>query len=147
MCFFCTDPSTLDWYGSSTRYLLLLGQIFFSVFSFPISLRCFHCLCLVLGPPKHHYYGSNYCSIVLSFVSGSLYQFQSSVAIAVSFRCEVTVLVHGLSGKFPNVQNSPPLRLPSGARQVLLFSNEFDELRRENRIGLSCLVIVLCFFM
>jgi len=26
-------------------------------------------------------------------------------------------------------------------------SNEFDELRRENRIALSCLVIVLFFFM
>ena len=55
--------------------------------------------------------------------------------------------VHGLSGKFPNVQNSPPLRRPSGARQVLVSSNEFDELRRENRVALSCLVIVLCFFM
>jgi hypothetical protein len=55
--------------------------------------------------------------------------------------------VHGLSRKFPNVQNSPPLRRPSGARQVLLSSNEFDELCRENRIALSCLVIVLCFFM
>jgi len=55
--------------------------------------------------------------------------------------------IHGLSGKFPNVQNSPPLRRPSGARQVLLSSNEFDELRRENRIAISCLVIVLCFFM
>jgi hypothetical protein len=55
--------------------------------------------------------------------------------------------IHGLCGKFPNVQNSPPLRRPSGARQVLLSSNEFDELRRENRIALSCLVIVLCFFM
>ena len=49
--------------------------------------------------------------------------------------------------KFPNVQNSLPLRRPSGARQVLLSSNEFDELRRENRIALSCLVIVLCFVM
>jgi hypothetical protein len=57
------------------------------------------------------------------------------------------ITVHGLSGKFPNVQNSPPLRRPSGAWQVLLSSNEFDELRRENRIALSCLVIVLCFFM
>ena len=56
-------------------------------------------------------------------------------------------LVHWLSGKFRNVQNSPPMRRPSGARQVLLSSNEFDELRRENRIALSCLVIVLCFFM
>ena len=55
--------------------------------------------------------------------------------------------VHGLSGKFPHVQNSPPFRRPSAARQVLLCSNEFDELRRENRIALSCLVIVLCFFM
>ena len=55
--------------------------------------------------------------------------------------------LHGLSGKFPNFQNSPPLRRPSGARQVLLSSNEFDDLRRENRIALSCLVIVLCFFM
>jgi hypothetical protein len=55
--------------------------------------------------------------------------------------------IHGLSGKFPNVQNSPPLRQPSGERQVLLSNNEFDELRRENRIALSCLVIVLCFFM
>jgi hypothetical protein len=45
----------------------------------------------------------------------------------------------GLSGKFPNVQNSPPLRRPSEARQVLLSSNEFDELRHENRIALSCL--------
>ena len=57
------------------------------------------------------------------------------------------VHIHGLSGKFPNVQNSPPLRRPSGARQVLLSSNEFGELRRENRIALSCLVIVQCFFM
>ena len=55
--------------------------------------------------------------------------------------------VNGLSGKFPNVQNSPPLRRPSGARQVLLSGNEFVELSRENRIALSCLVIVLCFFM
>jgi hypothetical protein len=55
--------------------------------------------------------------------------------------------VHGLSGKFPNVQKSPQLRRPCGVRQVLLSSNEFDELRRENRIVLSCLVIVLCFFM
>jgi hypothetical protein len=52
-----------------------------------------------------------------------------------------------MSGEFPNVQNSPPLRRPGGARQVLLSSNEFDELRRENRITLSCLVIVLYFFM
>ena len=56
-----------------------------------------------------------------------------------------TPYVRGLSGKFPNIQNSPPLRRPSAARQVLLSSNEFDELRRENRIALSCLVIVLCF--
>jgi hypothetical protein len=55
--------------------------------------------------------------------------------------------LHGLSGKFPNVQNSPPLCRPSGVRQALLSSNEFDELRRENRIAISCLVIVLCFFM
>jgi hypothetical protein len=55
--------------------------------------------------------------------------------------------IHGLSRKFLNVQNSPPLRQPSGARQVLLSSNEFDELRRKNRIALSCLVIVLCFFI
>ena len=55
--------------------------------------------------------------------------------------------IHGLSGKFPNVQNSPPLCRPSGARQVLLSSIEFDELRRENCTPLSCLVIVLCFFM
>jgi hypothetical protein len=55
--------------------------------------------------------------------------------------------IRGLSGKCPNVENSPPLRWPSGARQVLLSSNEFDELRRENRIALSCLVIVLCVFM
>ena len=53
---------------------------------------------------------------------------------------------HGLSRKFLNVQNSPPLRRPSGARQVLLSSSESDELRRENRIALSYLVIVLCFF-
>jgi hypothetical protein len=59
----------------------------------------------------------------------------------------IQTYIHGLSGKFPNVQNSPPLRRPSGARQVLLSSNEFDELRRENGIALSCLVIVLCFFM
>jgi len=55
--------------------------------------------------------------------------------------------IHGLSGKFPNVQNSPPLRRPSGVLQVLLSINEFGELSRENRIALSCLVIVLCFFM
>jgi hypothetical protein len=55
--------------------------------------------------------------------------------------------VRGLSGKCPNVENSPPLRRPSGARQVLPSSNEFDELRRGNRIALSCLVIVLCVFM
>ena len=55
--------------------------------------------------------------------------------------------VHGMSGKFPNFQNSPPLRRPSGARPVLLSSNESDEMRRENRIALSCLVIVQCFFM
>ena len=55
--------------------------------------------------------------------------------------------VHGLSRKFPNIQNSPPLRRPSGARQALLSSNEFDELRRKNCIALSCLVIVLCLFM
>jgi len=39
------------------------------------------------------------------------------------------------------------MRRPSGAREVLLSSNDFDELRRENRIALSCLVIVLRFFM
>ena len=33
------------------------------------------------------------------------------------------------------------------ARQVLLSSNEFEELCREHRIALSCVVIVLCFFM
>ena len=55
--------------------------------------------------------------------------------------------VHGLPGKFQNVQNSPSLLRPSGARQVLLSSNDFDELRRENRIALSCLIIVLCLFM
>jgi hypothetical protein len=63
------------------------------------------------------------------------------------FENRVLRRIHGLSGKFPNVQNSPPLRRPSGVRQVLLSSNEFDELRRENRIALTCLVIVLCFFM
>jgi hypothetical protein len=52
--------------------------------------------------------------------------------------------VHELSGKFPNVQNSPPLRRSSGARQVLLSSNEFDELRRENRIALSLRCASLC---
>ena len=55
--------------------------------------------------------------------------------------------IRGLSGKFPNVQNTPPLRRPSGVRQVPLSSNEFDKLRRENRIALSCLITVLCFFM
>jgi len=55
--------------------------------------------------------------------------------------------IHGLSGKFSNVQNSPPLRRPSGARQVLHSSNEFGELSRENRIALAYLIIVLCFFM
>ena len=30
----------------------------------------------------------------------------------------VCVNIHGLSGKFPSVQNSPQLRRPSGARQV-----------------------------
>jgi len=55
--------------------------------------------------------------------------------------------IHGLCGKFPNVQNSPPLRQPSGPWQMLLSSNEFGEPSRENRIALSCLVIVLCFFM
>jgi hypothetical protein len=48
--------------------------------------------------------------------------------------------IHGLSGKFPNVQNSLPLRRPSGVWQV-------HELRCANNIALSCLVIVLCFFM
>jgi hypothetical protein len=38
--------------------------------------------------------------------------------------------IHGLSGKFPNVQNSPPLRRPNGARQVLHSSNEFDFLAK-----------------
>jgi hypothetical protein len=57
------------------------------------------------------------------------------------------IRLQGLSGKFPDVQNSPPLRWLSGARQVLLSSNEFGELRRENRIARSCLVIVLCFFV
>jgi hypothetical protein len=33
------------------------------------------------------------------------------------------------------------------AGRCLLSSNEFDELRRENRIALSCLIIVLCVFM
>jgi len=55
--------------------------------------------------------------------------------------------IHWLSGKFPNVQNIPPLLRPSGARQVLLSGNELDELRLENRIAISCLVIVLFFFM
>ena len=63
------------------------------------------------------------------------------------FTLTVLVHIHELSGKFPNVQNSPPLRRPSGARQVLLSSKEFDELSRENPIALSYLVIVLCFFM
>ena len=49
---------------------------------------------------------------------------------------------YGMSGKFLNIQNSWPLCRPSGARQVLLSSNELDELRRENRIALSCLVIL-----
>ena len=49
--------------------------------------------------------------------------------------------------KVSELQNSPPLRRPSGARQVLLSSKESEELRRENRIALSCLVIVLCFFI
>jgi len=47
-----------------------------------------------------HYYGSNYCSIVLSFVSGCLYQFQNHVAIAVFLRCEVTVPVFRICTKF-----------------------------------------------
>ena len=47
--------------------------------------------------------------------------------------------IHGLSGKFPNIQNSPPLRRPSGAQQVLLSSNEFDELRCKIRIALILL--------
>jgi len=55
--------------------------------------------------------------------------------------------VHGLSGKFLNVQNSPPLHRPSGVQQVLLSSNEFGELSHKNCIAISCLVIVLCFFM
>jgi hypothetical protein len=92
--FFRTDPWTLDWYGSFTRCLLLLGQIFFSLFFFPLSLRCFHCF------RNMHYCGSNYCSIVLSFVSGCLYQFQNPVPIAVSLRCEVTVPVFRLCTKF-----------------------------------------------
>jgi hypothetical protein len=92
--FFRADPWTLDWYGSSTRYLLIRGQIFFSLFSFPISLRCFHCL------RNMHYYGSNYCSIVLSLVSGCLYQFQNPVLIAVSLGYEVTVPVFRLCTKF-----------------------------------------------
>jgi len=33
--------------------------------------------------------------------------------------------LYGLSRKFPNFQYSPPLRRPSGARQMLLSSNEF----------------------
>ena len=49
-----------------------------------------------------------------------------------------SVKIHELSGKFPNVQNSPPLPRPSGARQVLVSSNEFDELRCEKHIALSC---------
>ena len=57
------------------------------------------------------------------------------------------IYIHGLSRNFRNFQNSPTLRRPNGARPVLLFSNEFDELRRENCIALSCLVIVLCFLM
>jgi hypothetical protein len=57
------------------------------------------------------------------------------------------VFIHGLSRKFPNIQNSPPLHRPSGAQQALLSNNEFDEVCRKNRIALSCLVIVLCFFM
>ena len=64
-----------------------------------------------------------------------------------SIRARHMHYINGLSGKSPIVQNSSPLRRPSGARQVLLSSNEFDELRRENLIALSCLIIVLCFFM
>jgi len=47
-----------------------------------------------------HYYGSNYCSVVLSFVSGCLYQFQNPVAVTVSLRCEVAVHVFRLCTKF-----------------------------------------------
>ena len=68
-------------------------------------------------------------------------------SVSCSFAVETHTDIHGLFGKFPNDQNSPPLRRPSRARQVLLSSNEFGELSRENRIALSCLVIVLCFFM
>ena len=63
------------------------------------------------------------------------------------FRNVCVLEIHGLSGKFPNVQNSQPLRRSSGARQVVLSNNEFDELGRENHIAPSCLVIVLCLIM
>jgi hypothetical protein len=87
----------------------------------------------------------------LSLILNSLYKNHPLTITLIQTQTQPRIIVcshlHGLSGKFPNVQNSPPLRRPSGARQVLLSSNEFDEPRRENRIALSCLVIVLCFFM
>jgi hypothetical protein len=64
-----------------------------------------------------------------------------------NYQSHYNLPIRGLSGKCPNVENSPPFLWPSGARQVLPYSNEFDELRRENRISRSCLVIVLCVFM
>ena len=55
--------------------------------------------------------------------------------------------IHVLSWKFSNFQNSPQLLRPSGERKGILYIIEFDELRHENRIALSCLDIILCFFM
>jgi hypothetical protein len=52
---------------------------------------------------------------------------------------------HWLYGKFPIAQNSPTLLLPIGARQVLLSSNDFEELRRRNRIALPCFALCCAF--
>ena len=86
-------------------------------------------------------------------------------SVKYAWHCFLTVLVLGKTHSRPaktlfewcshsvnvlwgaNCFNTTTFLRPSGARQVLLYSNEFGELSRENRIALSCLVIVLCFFM
>ena len=45
--------------GPPGGHLILLSQIFSSLFSIPILLRCFHCFCSCSEPRIVHYYRSN----------------------------------------------------------------------------------------
>jgi hypothetical protein len=83
-------------------------KIFMSVahFLYSFTLGAYHIISIYKNF-HHEFLMSEYCIIFFMFIC-----------------------IHGLSGKFPKVQNSPPLRRPSGAWQVLLSGNEFDELCR-----------------